>query len=828
MSLRALLSWLESLLRDAQFALRMLRKNPLVTAAAVVSLALAIGACTAAFSLIDSLVLRKLPVHDPDGLVYLTYGVNQDSSSFNYPLFTQMREAAAGHAKLFAMSHQMSRRRAVLDDAQGQAEQIYGQWISGDAFSILGIRPALGRLLTPDDDRTPGQHPVAVISHDFWSRRFQRDPTVLGRWLTMEETQYQIIGVAQDGFTGVEPGVMTDVWVPMMMGRTEALNHPGWQWFRVWGRPNPEVPQEQLRTMLQTVFTNQRRERSARFAADEPRETIERYINTPLQVQSAANGPSVLRQQFERPLWILAAVVGLVLLIACSNVASLAIARATAREREMAVRMSLGAGRGRLVQQMLIESGLLSGAACLLGAAFAAWTGPAVVSRLSTWESTVRLGVQFDWRAFVFLSAVGVLTALLFGTGPAFRASGVAPGEALKSGSSKQSARIGVFRPLVAGQIAFSFIVLFVAGLFLLSFAHLKRVDVGFDPHNLVLLDVGSPDLRNAEQKARAVWQQLQDRLREVPGVQSVSLSNWGLFSGSSWTSDVRIPGRAADSFPVYFLAISPRFLETMRIRLLDGREFQPRDAEPEKPSVVIVNRAFAQRYFPGENVIGKRFYQFGEGNKPEWLEIVGLAGDAKYTDLREAVPPTVYVPLRGDESAALQVRTTLEPMALANLVREELPRVHPAFTLTDVNLQSTLVDDSILRDRLLALLSGFFGLVATVLAAVGIYGVLNYSVVQRTREIGIRIALGAQPRRVVRLIVSHIGLLAGIGLAVGLAGGIGIARFITSLLFEVKPSDGWSLLLPLAGLLLTAGVAALIPALRAARVDPMVALRYE
>ncbi|MEX2264594.1 MAG: ABC transporter permease [Bryobacteraceae bacterium] len=820
---------LESFVQDVRFGLRQLRKNATVTAAAVLSLSLAIGACTAAFSLIDALILRPLPVNDPQRLVYLAYrapGDARDSTTFNYPLFERMRDASRAQVQLFGMSHQ-PRREAVFDDSGGQAEKIYAQGISGDALPILGVKPALGRLLTASDDLKPGQHPVAVLSYDFWSRRFDRNPAVLGRWLTIREKQLQIVGVAEKGFTGVEPGIMTDLWAPNMMWDERAISEPGSTWFRIWGRLRPGATPEQARAVLQTVSTNFRRERASTRRADEPRDLVERFINTPLHLRSAANGPSGLRQRFELPLWVLAAVAVLVLLIACSNVASLLIARTAAREHEMALRISVGAGRGRLIQQVLIESSLLSIASCALGALIAVAAAPRIVSMLSTSYSLIRLDLHLDWRLLAFLAAVGSLTTFLFGLAPAFRASAVSPNDALKSGSGKHTARAGLFRPLVTAQTAFSFVVLFVAGLFLTSFAKLVQTDLGFDRNDLAIVNVDAQELRQGGPKALAAWAQLLDRLREIPGVQSASFSGWGLFEGSRSSQSLRIPGRAVEAFENYYLPVSPGFLETMRIRLLDGRDFEWRDALPESPSAVIVNQSFARRYFPGESALGKRFSYVGRGNLLVAQEIVGVAQDAKYDSIREAVPPTVYVPRLTLSGASIQVRTQLEPTALAAL-RDELPRVHPAFRMTGVTLQSTLVDNTLVQERALALLSGFFSVVAIVLVAVGLYGVLSYSVVQRTREIGIRLALGSRPSRVVGLVVSEVTLVTSIGLAVGVAGGIATSRFVTGLLYQVQPSDLWSLTTPLVCVLLACALSALVPAVRATRVDPMTALRHE
>jgi putative ABC transport system permease protein len=824
-----LFPWLESILQDVAFGLRLCRKNALVTAATVTSLSLAIGACTAAFSLVDALILRPLPVTNAERLVYAVSRPPtepDDNAAFNYPLFERMRDASRAQLQLFGMSYQ-TRRDAVFDDSDGQPEKVYAQWISGAAFPILGIKPALGRLLVESDDLKPGQHHVAVLSHDFWSRRFGRSPSVLGRWVTIREKELQIVGVAERGFTGVEPGIMTDLWAPNMMWNDEAIVTPGWSWFRIWGRLRPGATAEQARSTLQTVFTNFQRERSARFPADEPRDRIERFINTPLYLRSAANGPSGLRKSFERPLWALGIIAGLVLLIACSNVASLQIARAAARDREMGLRLSIGAGRGRLIQQMLIESAILSVASCLLGALFAVQAGPLIVDMLSTSQSVVRFDLRLDARVLGFLAAAGSMTTILFGLGPALRASAVSPNEAIKSGSGKQTARIGLFRPLVGAQTAFSFLVLFVAGLFLVSFAKLVRTDLGFDRNNLMVIDVEAREWRPDGPKASSMWRPLLDRLNEAPGVQAVSLSGWGLFEGSTSTQTVRIPGRPVDAFEPHYLPVSPGFLETMRIRLLEGRDLEWHDWQPDAASAAIVNESFVRRYFPSKPALGKRFFTVEKGALVVH-DIVGIATDAKYSSVRDPVPPTIYGPMGPASWASVQVRTHLEPGALVALLRTELPRVHPAFRMTGVTLQSTLVDNTLVRERVLALLSGFFSIVAIVLVAVGLYGVLSYGVVQRTREIGIRVALGARPMAVVRLVISETGLATLVGLGLGLAGGIAAARFITVLLYEVKPSDIWSITAPLTCLLFVCSLSALLPALRAARVDPSTALRYE
>ncbi len=835
-----LVPWLESVVHDIQFGLRMLSKNPAVTLAAVVSLALAIGASTAAFSLIDALILRPLPVTDAARLVYVSYpsenpdsGQRQDDAdSFSYPLFRQMRNAAPPLADLFAVGYQ-SEQSAIFNGTGGRVERFIPQWISGNAFEILGIRPALGRLLSANDDLRPGGHPVAVLSYDFWQRRFGGDPHVLGQWFTREDNSvqgepFQIVGVAQSGFTGLEPGYRTDVWMPTMMF-TEAIDKAGWSWLRIWGRLTPGIPADQLRSNIQGPFAADRRERVAKyFPADTPPEQLRLFLNSPVHVASAAHGPSLLRQNFERPLWILASVVGLVLLIACFNVANLYLARVTARDHEMALRISIGAGRRRLIQQLLIESGLIALAASVLGALFAVTTAPLVVSLLSTTDTHIFLDLRPNESVFAFLVLICTVTTLLFGLAPALRASRTSPNTALKTGSGKSSPRIGLLRPLLAVQVGFGFVVLFVAGLLLATFQRLNHLDPGF-AKGVILCQVEAKGLREGGDKARVAWQQVVDHVGQLSGIQSVSASSWALFRGWGWSERVRVPGRKPDDYEPSYLSVSPGFLGTMKIRLIAGRDFTSHDAEPVTPTMVIVNQAFVRRYYPDKQPVGEQFTR--QGSDKTWIPqvIVGVAGDAKYNDLRESPPATVYVPYRGqDGGGTLEVRTALDLSSVTSLLRSEIPRVQPGFRLTEVNLQSAYINNQLIRERLMALLSGFFALVAITLVAVGLYGVLNYAVIQRTREIGIRVALGARQGQAIRLVLSSIGLVVAVGLAAGVGIGLGLGTLLTDLLFEVRPSDLTGIAVPLGCLLVASILAALPAAIRASRVDPSIALRYE
>jgi predicted permease len=595
-----------------------------------------------------------------------------------------------------------------------------------------------------------------------------------------------------------------------------------------------------VRDVMQSVLTTFRKEVvAARWRPGMPTQGRDRYLAARMVVRPASNGLSDLRTNFERPLWILSAVVGLVLLLACSNLANLMLARAAARGREMALRLSIGAGRGRLVQQMLVEAAAISIAAVIVGALFARITAPTIVTLLAPADAPAYLDLHFDWRVLGFVAALGVLATVAFGLVPALRASSTSPIDALKVAGGRSSTRIVLLRPLVAVQTAVGLAVLVVAGVLLLSFNRLVHVDAGFEADGVTLVSV---ELVNPDEAARGrdAALMLLDQVRAVPGVKAAGLSKWPIMSGAGWNGWVRIPGRPPDDTEVYFLEITQGFVDAMRMRLLAGRDLARGDVDAEGEGPVLVNETFARMYFPGVSPIGRRFSR-PEGNRSGGgrdvpHEIVGLVADVKYNDLREAPPPMVYMPLRGprpgDEmtlkSGALEVRSSLPDDAVAGAVRAATARVSPPMKVTNVTKQSTLVTNTLLRERLLALLSAFFALVSLALAGVGLYGVLSYSVVRQTREIGIRIALGATWRLIVQGLLGGIAVYLAIGLATGLGAGLWLARLLGTLLYDVRPGDAATILLPLGLLLLVTLPAALLPARRAATVDPVVALRDE
>ncbi len=825
-----LLPWVESVFKDIRFALRMFRKHIVVTGAAIASLTLALGACLAAFSLIDALILRPLPVREPERLVYLSFPTYSAGwpigTNFSWPLFSRLRDSARSDVELFATSSDETRRRVTFGNAEAE-DEVRVQFVTGNAFSVLGVGPAVGRLLTPSDDVTPGAHAVAVVSHSFWRRRFGSDPSVVGSAFTFGEKRLEIVGVAQESFTGIEPGRLVDLWVPIAMYDAGGFTFTNreWNWLGVLGRLNPGVTRERARDVLQAPFSQFRRELTAgRRGPENPPERIERYVNTPLALESAANGPSGLRQRFDRPLWILSILVGLVLLISVSNLANLYLARAAVREREMSVRLSIGASRSRLIQQMLIESGLLAAVAGVLGLLFARVAGPSIIEMLAPSTSPVYLELRTDWRLLAFLFIAGTLTTILFGLAPALRASRVAPIGALRGGEPRATSRSGLPRPLVAVQVSFSLAILFVAGLLLLSFGRLANTDVGFATDGVLLVRLESRDRLDPD-IARLTARQLLERVRSVPGVASVSLSAWPLFSQGGSISLVRVPGHESDTFSPPHMPVSPGFFDTMRIRLVEGRDFIPSDSEPLEPTAVIVNEAFARRYFGAASPIGRAYDRTGQP-PPVRQEIVGVVTDVRLSDLRSVPPPTVYVPHRG--LGTMQVRAAGDALALTAVIDREVRATHPSLRVTEFGLQSTRVANTLLRERLLALLSGFFAAVGLLMAAVGLYGVLSYSVVRRTREIGIRMALGARSGALVIAIVRDAALMTGIGIIVGLAGGFYLSGFVKGLLHDVHPTDAFSIVMPIGCLLLTAFFAAVPAARRASLLDPVEALRSE
>ncbi len=829
-----LIVWLNSLRADAVFGWRQLMKNKVASAAAILSLALGIGACTSAFRLIDALFLRPLPVSDPGRLYAVSFegpnamtGNLMTYDSCSYPMFLRMRAAVRDQADLIAISY--ADHVDLTYGSDDETEKAYLQYVSGWMFSSFGLRPTLGRLLTASDDLKPGAHPHAVLSYDYWRHRFGEDPKVIGRTFQMGGVLYEIVGVGPERFTGTETGIMTDVFVPMMMKNPVTLTSPDNFWLRTLVQLKSGVNPEPVHQKLLAVFRAIQQERAKGFTTM-PRPVLQQYLKEILLLAPAAAGRSNLQRDYRGALMAFAILVALVLLIACANVANLMTAQAAARMREIALRVSIGAGRARLLQLVLVESAWIGLLAAAVGLAFAWWSAPLLVSMINPPGDPVRLYLPADWRVLGFGLALALGVTLLFGLAPALRAAAVQPAGALKGGEDPHSRR-RLMHGLIAAQAAFCFVVLFIAGLFVVTFKRLSAQPLGFSPERILALETIA---RPAQ--LPVYWDQIADRLRQVPGVERVATAGWALMSGESAVGSISVHGELPTEVFSDFFSVSPGWLETMRIPLINGRDFHPGDVYPR---VAIVNQAFAKQYFGGDDPVGKSFERVDARGERLRLEIVGYVRDARSRDdLRLPIRPTVYIPIQAvDASGAFRpvsratflVKTlTPNPLALAAVLRREVPRARPDFLVSNVRTQTEIDHSKNLRERLLARLAFFFGAVALLLAGVGLYGVLDYSVLQRRREVAIRMALGAQASEVARRVTGDVFSMVLAGALVGLALGFASVRYIESLLYQVKPGDPRMLTFPILTILAAALLAALPPVIRAVRIDPALMLRSE
>ena len=817
---------LEALVADLVFGWRQLVRHRTASISAVLSLGLALGATMAAFRLVDTVLLRPLPVADPARLFVISTsshdadGTSDTRDDSDYPTYRKYTEVAGAQADFLLMGSAV-RRPIQIGDTREPATQ---QFVSGNVFGAFGLRPALGRLIGEADDTVPGGHPVTVISHDFWQRRFGGTPDVLGKTFRVGNRAIEIIGVAPKGFTGSEPGAVTDFYLPSMMN-PEALNAPGWSWFRIWVRPKSGVDPRQVQAQLQARFHADRLEYAKKFDSDTPKSYIETYLNEQLSLLPAAAGVSSVQKSFRRPLWIVSTLAALLLLIACANVANLLLARAMSRKAEMALRLSIGAARGRLIQLMLVESALLALIAGGVGAMFASWAGPFVVSMLAPANRPVQLVLDFDWRALILGTSLTLIVTMLFGLVPALRASAIAPLGAIKATRGQHGQR-RLTDALVAMQMAVCVFLLFGASLFVGTLTELQNKPLGFTAENLLVIDAEGRTRLPAE-----TWTTLASGLDEIPRVESVAYAAWAPLSGNRWRSSVTVAGREPQKNAPHWVNVSPGYFKTMGTRLIEGREFRIGDVSPKSvkgkpvPGVAIVNEAFARVYFDGRSPVGQSVI-VDSSSAP--TEIVGLTADAVYHSVREDMHPAVFIPLESREGAALLVRTDDRAPDLAKALRLEVPKVVPGLQAAEAIPLEELVAQQMVRERLLAALSTFFAMLAILLAIVGLYGVLNYSVTRERKEIGLRMALGARPAQVVGLITARLLALVSIGAVVGIAGGQVFGRAIGTLLFQIAPTAPVVLLVPIIALVTAAALAALPPAIRAVRIDPAQTIKNE
>lgn len=849
---------LESTLQDLRYALRGMHKSPAFAVTAILSLALAIGANTAIYSIVDAALLRPLPVPEPDRLFLLsnppiaeTAGANAgDNEVFSYPLYQQFRAAASDSARL-ALFSLANRVDVQIPGKDAPIEKAICANVSGDAFDILGVPPALGRIFSSEEDRVPWGEPYLVISYDYWQRRFHGDPGVLSQRVQIGRHAYSIVGVARRGFFGVEPGKFVDIWMPAMMYSKAALTTAGWSWFRIIGRTNAGTTLSALQARLQPIFSAHEDELVKTHPTMPP--SIQKLFRAqPLHVRPSPTGASLFQTTFARPLWIVLGVAAGILLIACANVASLLLARSTARASEMAMRISLGAGRSRLIRQLLTESLLLSTIAGALGWAFARLSAPLLVAALSRESDPVRFALSMDTRILLFCMAISTLAAVFFGLLPAWQSSGAQPMRELH-GLRIAAGKLGMGRFFVAVQVAFAFTLIVAGASFLFSLRNLLHVDTGFNPHNVSVISV-STELSDITQKPElnVFLDDLQRRVEALPAVQSASISQGTGFDGRYWESQVILPGKPLPDKEEYSMAVSPRYFSTMRIPLLTGREFEQRDRDyhhtgppptvvndapalryfgnenPDSgPRPAIVNQALARRYFGSENPIGKTF-QTPDAEKRMTHEIIGVVGNSSYGSLREGPEPIIYGVVRGSSYVSMYIRSPLDLGSVVKMVERETDAIGHGTRIREVTTLDTLIGNTLLREKLLAGIGGVFAILGLLLAAIGLFGLLNYSVVRRTKEIGIRAALGARRPALVFLVLKEMFGMIAAGLIAGLAASLSLMTFVRSLLFGLRAVDPVVIVTAAAIFLAAAFIAGGLPASRAASIDPMIALRHE
>jgi predicted permease len=828
--------WEDEMFQDLRFGVRMLLKNKSFTTVAILSLGLGLGANMAIFQLLNAVRLRTLPVRAPQELatVHLTNtkgmrgGIGRPTSVTN-PIWEQIRERQQAFSSISAWG-----TTNVNLAPGGEVRPARMLWVSGDFFNTVGVIPVLGRLVTTADDVRGCGAPGLVISHAFWQREFGGDANVIGRKLTLADHAFEIIGVTPAGFFGMEVGRSFDLAlpicaIPLVRGNNNLLNGPIW-WLTVTGRLKPGWSLEQATAQMQAISSALF---EAALPANYPPASVNDFLASKLVSDAAGSGISQLRETYERSLWLLLAIAGFVLLIACANLANLLLARAEARQREIAVRQALGASRARLVRQLLVESLLLAAAGAALGAGLAQALGRLLVTYLSTTADPVFLNLTPDWRVLGFATGLAILTCLLFGLVPALRATRMEPGAVMKAGGRGMTAgreRFSLQRALTVAQVALSLVLVTGALLFSRSLGKLLTVDTGFRQEGVLTANVNFRQLNLPPERGPAFKTELLDRLRAIPGVESAALTNilplldWG--GGKAW-----MDGANAEQGKLVNLSrVGPEYFKTLEIPLLAGREFDARD-RPDTPPVAIVNEAFARKFLSGANPVGRGFWIAASPGEPDTrYEIVGLARDTKYGDLREEFEPIVYYAAEQDKAGSggqILLRSRLPQAETVAAVKRTLHEISPAITVSFQGLKP-MIEATILRERLMATLSGFFGLLALLLACIGIYGILSYGVASRTNEIGIRMALGAEARDVRWLILREALLLVIAGVAVGLPIIFAVTRLASTLLFGLTPTDPLSLLSAALLLLAVALAAGYLPSRRATRVDPMVALRCE
>jgi predicted permease len=828
---------------DLRLAIRGLRRSPLFAIVATLSLALGIGANTAIFTLMDQILLRKLPVTDPDRLVMLYQqgshnGSNMGIRMHSYPVYQDLQQRAEPLAEVICR-----RLMPASVNVDNQTERVTAELVSGNYFSMLGLKPAIGRVFSSaEDDYLYGGHPVVVLSYDYWIRRFSGNQNVIGTKVLVNDYPMNIIGVSAEGFRGLDPAQSPQIRVPILMKRVMA---PEWDWMRaddrrarwvqVFARLKPGYTVETAAAPLQLLFTQIRQyEITLPAARDWSAYSRDQFMKGKMLVTSAATGYSPLRNDFSTGLIVLMCMVGLVLLIACANVANLLIARAFMRQKELAVRLSLGASRGRLVRQMLVESCLLAALGGTVGTALAVALTRALLALVPTNGQPLSIAAWPDTRILAFTLVLTGATGIIFGLIPAIRASRSDPWTTLKDtmGSiAGGSGSLFLRKGLVTAQVALSFLLLFGAGLFVRSLQNLKSTDTGVVLDNLVTFQL-SPHLNGYDDpRGTHLYQELLDRLRGSAGVMSAAIAAVPILSGTEWDNRTGVEGHQpsdGEDMQAFMNALSPEYFKTMRIPVLEGRDFTQTDVVKD-PKVAIVNKRFATHFFGDKSAVGRHL-----GQGPGWpnpkldIEIVGVVDDTLYEGPREGVRRQVFRPAWGASSATFYVRTTMGSSAAFAMIRREVQALDRSLPIFETKTVQAQLDDTLLTDRLVALLSAGFGLLATLLASIGLYGVMAFVVARRRKELGIRIALGAQRTAILWSVMREVLILLLIGLAVGIPTGLGLGKFVSAQLYGIQGHDPSVAAGTMALLTIISMLAGLIPAHRASRVDPILALRYE
>jgi predicted permease len=827
---------------DLRLALRGLRRSPLFATGAILSLALGIGANTAIFTLIDQILLRKLPVHHPEQLVMLYQqgthnGSNMGSRMHSYPIYQDYQKRAE------PLSEVLCRRLIPASvSVDNRTERVTAELVSGNFFTMLGVGPAVGRVFnSQQDDQIYNGHPVVVLSYDYWTSRFASDPNVVGKKILVNNYPMTVVGVSAAGFVGIDPTQQPQVRVPILM---EPTMLPEWtwvhlsdrrtRWIQVFARLKPGWTLESAQPPLQGLFTQIRTYEMTLPAAKEwSPYSREQFMKGKLLVTSAALGYSQLRNDFSTPLVVLMCMVGLVLLIACANVANLLIARGFMRQREIAVRLSLGASRGRLVRQLLAESLVLSFAGGIVGVVLAIGLTRGLLALVPTDGDPLLIHATPDFRILAFTFGLTALTGVIFGLLPALRASRPDPWTTLKDTVGSLAASGGSLflrKGLVTAQVALSFLLLFGAGLFVRSLQNLKGTDPGVDLDNLVTFQL-SPALSGyTPERGTIFYKALLERLRPAPGVKSAAQAGVAILSGDEWDSSMSVEGhKAADGedMQAFMNSISPGYFETLKIPMLEGRDFTTAD-RLEEAKVAIVNHKFAEHFFPGKSAVGRRI-GFGDGpNAKLNIEIVGVAADTLYEGPREGVHRQVFIPSFGNYSSVFYLRTHTQSSGAYSMIRNEVRQLDATMPVYAMKTLEAQLDETLLTDRLIALLSAGFGLLATLLASVGLYGVMAFVVARRRKELGIRLALGAQPKTLIWMVMREVLVLLAIGLAVGIPAAMALGQFVSAQLYGIQAHDPWIATSTVLVLSVVSALAGLIPARRASRIDPILALRYE